>query len=110
MKENILSYDEAVELCAAHQHIVGQLFCGEYREFGQVEAVVIAPANKLDKWAFTKYYQKFNDAKQALAFYTGYEYDVVLIGKDNTGNVVSRELSAHLAFANNAPDFFTELD
>ncbi len=110
MKENILSYDEAVAVCRENQHVVGQLFCGEYREFGQVHAVVVAPASKLDKWAFTKYYQKFNDSVQALAFYTGTEYDVVLIGKDSTGNIVCRDLSAHLAFAGSSPDFFTELD
>jgi hypothetical protein len=110
MKENILSYEEAVQTCAAYQHVVGQTFCGEYREFGQVEAVVIAPYSKLDKWAFTKYYQKFNDAEQALAFYTGREYDVVLIGRDKAGNIVSRELEAHLAFSSSNPDFFIELD
>ncbi|MBL7682676.1 MAG: hypothetical protein JNK00_04910 [Flavipsychrobacter sp.] len=110
MKENSLSIAEAKALCKEYQHIVGQPFCGEYRELGDVKAVVIAPHGKLDKWVFTKYYQKFGNAEQALSFYTGDLYDVVLIGADKNGNVVSRDLEAHLAYVSSNPDLFIELD
>lgn len=110
MKENTLTLTEAIALCHEYRHVVGQLFCGEYREFGTIEAVVIAPSGKLDKWAFAKYYQKFNDATQALSFYTGDTYDVVLIGRDKESNIVCRDLNAHVSYITANPDLFIQLD
>lgn len=110
MKENSLTLNEANIICHEYQHIVGQLFCGEYRELGTIEAVVVAPSGKLDKWAFAKYYQRYNNANQALSFYTGNTYDVVLIGRDKANNVVCRDLNAHLAYSVSNPDLFIQLD
>lgn len=110
MKENTLTLDEATNVCHEYQHIVGRLFCGEYRELGTIEAVVISPSGKLDKWVFAKYYQKFNDAVQALGAYTGNTFDVVLIGRDKHNNVICRDLSAHLSYVTSHPDLFVQLD
>lgn len=110
MKETPLTLEEARALCMAYRHVVGQPFCGEYKEFGKVEDIVIAPASKLNKWIFIKYLQKFNDAVQALNFYNDSEYDVVVVGRDKTGQITCRDLTAHLAFASSSPDFFIELD
>ena len=110
MKENTLTLEEANNICREYQHLVGRMFCGEYREFGTIEAVVVAPSGKLDKWAFAKYYQRYQQATQAISFYTGDTYDVVLIGRDKDKNVVCRDLSAHLSFITTNPDLFVELD
>jgi hypothetical protein len=110
MKETPLTLQEAEALCAEYQYVVGQPFCGEYRELGKVEAVVIAPAGKLNKWIFMKYYQKFNNPQQALSFYNDNEFDVVLLGRDKLNQLTCRDLEAHLAFANSSPDFFIDLD
>lgn len=110
MKENSLTLNEANSLCHEYQQLVGRLFCGEYREFGTIEAVVLAPSGKLDKWAFAKYYQKYNNAAQALSFYTGNTYDVLLIGRDKNNNVVCRDLSAHLSYITANPGMFVALD
>lgn len=110
MKENTLTLNEAQALCREYQHIVGKLFCGEYRELGTIEAVVVSPSGKLDKWAFAKYYQRFSNWEQALSFYTGSTFDVVLIGRDKQNNVVCRDLNAHFAYTNANPDLFIKLD
>lgn len=110
MKENTLTLNEAITICNEYQHIVGRPFCGEYREFGTIEAVVVSPFSKLDKWVFAKYYQKFNNAAQALGTYTGNDYDVMLIGRDKHNNVICRDLSAHLSYVTAHPDLFVELD
>ena len=110
MKETPLTLQEAQAMCSEYQHIVGQPFCGEYRELGNIEAVVVAPAGRLNKWIFIKYYQKFKDVQQAIAFYNDNEYEVVLLGHDKLGQLTCRDLSAHLAYASSSPDLFIELD
>ncbi len=110
MKETPLTLHEAQALCSEYQHIVGQPFCGEYRELGNVEAVVIAPSGKLNKWIFIKYYQKTGNAREALSFYSDNEYDVVLLGRDKLNQFTCRDLKAHLAYESSMPDLFIELD
>ncbi len=110
MKENTLTLEEAKDICNEYQNLVGRLFCGEYRELGTIEAVVICPYGKLDKWAFAKYYQRYQNAEQAISFYTGDTYDVILIGRDKSNNVVCRDLSAHLSYITANPDLLISLD
>jgi uncharacterized protein (DUF1330 family) len=110
MKETPLTLQEANALCIQYKHVVGQPFCGEYLGLGNVEDVVVAPFNKLNKWIFLKYYQKFNDARQALSFYNDNDYDVIVIGRSKNGQVTCMDINAHMTYATSNPDFFIELD
>lgn len=110
MKEGKLTFDEASDLCHEYAELVGQPFCGEYRNLGNIEAVVVSPFGKLDKFYFLKQYQTFGDPVTALAFYTGEDFDVVLIGHDLLNQVTCRELSAHLAYNLSNPELQTKLD
>ena len=104
MKEGKLKLDEARQICSEYVDLIGQPFCGEYRNLGNIEAVVVSPYGKLEKFYFLKQYQIFKDANSALAFYNGDDYDVVLIGHDSLQQPVCRDLSAHLAFYISNPD------
>ncbi|MBS1771366.1 MAG: hypothetical protein JST82_00810 [Bacteroidetes bacterium] len=110
MREGFLNLAEATALCAAYQDLVGLPFCGEYRGLGTIEAVVVAPLGKLDKFYFLKQLELYKDAQQALASYSGSEYDVVLIGHDQDNNITARDLKAHLAYGVQHPGLLISLD
>lgn len=110
MKETPLTLAEAYALSREYKHIVGQPFCGEYRDMGNVEDVVVAPYGKLNKWMFIRYYQKLNDAVKALSFYNEKEYAVVVIGRSKSGQAACMDLIAHLAYTDSRPDLFIDLD
>lgn len=109
-RESKLGYTDALSICNEYQYLVGQPFCGEYRTLGEIEAVVIAPADKLNKSIFLKQFATHKNLEQALAFYSDDHFDVVLLSHDALGQVTCRELSAHLAFVSTHPDLMMQLD
>ena len=109
-RETIMCYDDAIAISKEYQYLVGMPFCGEYRNLGQVDAVVVAPVGKLNKSIFLKQFAMHKNVEQALSFYNEGEYNVVLLGQDALGQLTCRELSSHLAYVCSHPDLMMQLD
>lgn len=110
MKEKALTIDEAVALREEYSDLIGQLFCREYPSLGNIVAVAVSPFGKLDKYYFLQQYKLHGDATIALSSYSGDQFDAVIIGFDDNGDPLCRDLRAHLAYVASQSDIFIDLD
>lgn len=78
MKQPPFSYNEAKNICADHQHLIGLSYSKD--STCKVNAVVITPHNEVCKNRFIMLFLLLNDADKALnQDYNGSQYDVTVI-------------------------------
>lgn len=82
-----------------YQHLVGLPFDGKALGMGRIECVAVAPYDEAKKWLFAQYCREYEDAVKALRFYSGSEYDVVLLSRPmlRKRKILFRDLRGYLA-------------
>ncbi len=76
-----LSREEAETRCKAYEHLAGKRFLQDGTYESIVECVTIAPYDPINKLILLYEYKDYRDCNQAMEFYAGYDYDVVVISK-----------------------------
>ena len=91
-----LSYEEATRMCEEYQFLIGtNTNSGDI----VVENVVVSPFDPANKYRFFLFYLLLNnDAKLALEYeYSGNDYDVLIIGKNEVGETLHQSLKLWLS-------------
>ena len=81
MTKRSLSLAEAIRLRTQLQPLIGQPIDEEIIGNGKIECVAISPFEEARQWQFVQFYKMSNDAENALKFYSGHEFDVILISR-----------------------------
>jgi hypothetical protein len=78
MKKPPYAHQEAAQLCADFQHLVGERYCNT--DDATIECVAIVPFDESNKKKFIVYYHLLNDATTALQHeYKGLLFDVMVL-------------------------------
>ena len=75
MIEHSFTLAQALAICHDHQYLVGDV----YAEPDIIACVAVSPLDPLNKYIFNTYFIDSQDPVQALQFYHGPYYDVMVI-------------------------------
>lgn len=82
MKTQQLSLVEARLLCRQYQHLSGRILLNEPTDLYKIECVAVAPYDDINKWIFAHNYVNGDNLENAMAFYKGPYYDVLLLARN----------------------------
>ncbi|HXS35163.1 MAG TPA: hypothetical protein VN721_00570 [Flavipsychrobacter sp.] len=83
MEHKALTLIEAKAICKDFQHLVGK----EFDKSGTViECVIVSPLDDINKWIFSQYYLEKRNNVEALKYYSGPYYDILIIASIKAGD------------------------
>ena len=104
MKRKSLSLIQAKAICRDFQHLVGK----EFDENGKIiECIAVSPYDDINKWIFSQYFLEKRNCIDALKYYAGPYYDVLVIAAPQLGDKICTytDLSSYLADNGLVSDF-----
>jgi hypothetical protein len=104
MERKPLTRIEAEQLSLAYQYLQGQLF--DHDDGSIIQCVTIAPFDPINKLIFLYEYRDSANPEEALEFYCGFDFDVIIVAKieGKQPSLAYRELAAYLNDADHITD------
>ncbi|RYE24751.1 MAG: hypothetical protein EOP51_06365 [Sphingobacteriales bacterium] len=85
-------------VCKQYQHLAGKILLQEPTDFSRIECVAICPFDADEKRTFAYNYLNCGDPHNALEFYKGQHYDILLLARSvsDQSMMVFEELYSYL--------------
>ena len=74
-----LTKAQARDICRDFQFLIGQYFDKAAPGKGCIACIAVAPFEESRQWQFAQYYKEVRDAGRSLQFYTGNDFDVIVL-------------------------------
>lgn len=105
----LLNYQQASRVCEHYQYLIGNQIMRGWKVFAHIDAVVLCPFDEQSKYRFLEAYKLCKNGEEALSFYNGGYYDILLIGETTliSHDVTSMGLRKYLETQGQAHKFDT---
>ncbi|OSZ77946.1 hypothetical protein CAP35_06655 [Chitinophagaceae bacterium IBVUCB1] len=95
---NAFTYEQTIEICEDFEDLEGTELIIHTHEAQHCEVlhVATAPFERADCDVFIEAYNQTDDAKAALANYTGTDYDVLIIARTTDGELIIQRIREYI--------------
>lgn len=107
----LLNYKQACKVCEHYQYLIGNQIMRGWKVFAHIDAIVVSPFDEQSKHQFMEYYKLCKNGEEALSFYQGRYYDILLVGETTllSHDITTMELKKYLEEQGQSEKFETLL-